>query len=112
MSNQSYSDNEESPSKHNIAEEYINFVITAAVPHKMNVEEIIQATENNEALVALKNTVMSGSWDNPKVKPSRMLKDDITLDHNNKILLRGTRIIIPVSLQKRTIQIAHEGHQG
>ena len=99
-------------SKHNIAEEYINFVTTAAVPHKMNVEEIIQATENDEALIALKNAVMSGSWDNPKVKPYRMLKDEITIDHNNKILLRGTRIIIPASLQKRTIQIAHEGHQG
>ena len=98
-------------SKHNIAEEYINFVTTAAVPHKMNVEEIIQATEKDEALIALKNAVMSGSWDNPKVKPYRMLKDEITIDHNNKILLRGTRIIIPASLQKRTIQIAHEGHQ-
>ena len=41
-----------------------------------------------------------------------MLKDEITIDHNNKILLRGTRIVIPASLQKRTIQIAHEGHQG
>ena len=99
-------------SKHNIAEEYINFVITAAVPHKMNVEEIIQATDKDEALIALKNAVTSGSWDDPKVKPYRMLKDEITIDHNNKILLRGTRIIIPASLQKRTIQIAHEGHQG
>ena len=99
-------------SKHNIAEEYINFVITAAVPHKMNVEEIIQATDKDEALIALKKAVTSGSWDDPKVKPYRMLKDEITIDHNNKILLRGTRIIIPASLQKRTIQIAHEGHQG
>ena len=95
-------------SKHNIPEEYINFVTTAAVPHKMNVEKIIQATEKDEALIALKNAVMSGSWDNPKVKPYRVLKDEITIDHNNKILLRGTRIIIPASLQKRTIQIAHE----
>ena len=99
-------------SKHNIAEEYINFVITAAVPHKMNVEEIIQATEKDEAVIALKNAVTSGSWDDPKVKPYSMLKDKITVDHNNKILLRGTRIIIPASLQKCTIQIAHEGHQG
>ena len=41
-----------------------------------------------------------------------MLKDEITMDHNIKILLRGTRIIILVSLQKRTIQIAHGGHKG
>ena len=55
---------------------------------------------------------MSGLWDNPKVKPYRMLQDEITIGHNNKILLRGSRIIISASLQKRTIQIAHEGHQG
>ena len=78
----------------------------------MNVDEIIQATDKDEALIALKNAVTSGSWDDPKVKPYRMLKDEITIDHNKKILLRGTRIIIPASLQKRTIQIAHEGHQG
>ena len=30
----------------------------------------------------------------------------------NNILLRGMRIIVPVSLQKHTIKMAHQGHQG
>ena len=55
---------------------------------------------------------MSGWWDSPEVKSYRMLKDEITIDHNNRILRRGTRIIILACLPKRTIQITHEGHQG
>ena len=39
----------------------------------------------------------------------------IVEDENNgerKILLRGTRLIIPKSLQAQIIALAHEGHQG
>jgi hypothetical protein len=39
------------------------------------------------------------------------LKDELFIT-NNGILLRDTRIIIPKSLQSRTLAIAHEGHQG
>lgn len=41
-----------------------------------------------------------------------MIKDETTVDYDNKILFRGARLIIPTSLQDRAIQIAHEGHQG
>ena len=29
-----------------------------------------------------------------------------------KLVLRGTRIIMPESLRERTVELAHEGHQG
>ena len=32
--------------------------------------------------------------------------------NSSGILLRGSRICIPLSLQKRTVDLAHEGHQG
>ena len=45
------------------------------------------------------------------------LKEELAIvkDENNgerKILLRGTRLIIPKSLQAQIIALAHEGHQG
>ena len=30
----------------------------------------------------------------------------------NGILLRGHRIVIPVTMRHKVVQIAHEGHQG
>ena len=41
-----------------------------------------------------------------------MIKEEITINHDNKGPLRVTRLIIPTSSQKRIIQIAHEAHQG
>ncbi|XP_014678136.1 PREDICTED: uncharacterized protein K02A2.6-like [Priapulus caudatus] len=29
-----------------------------------------------------------------------------------QLILRGTKLVIPTSLRKRTVQLAHEGHQG
>ena len=98
--------------KHNVAEEYVNFITNAAIPKTVTIQDISKATATDESLIALQHALKSGSWNNSKVKPFKMVKDEITIDHNNKVLLRGTRLIIPTSLQKRIIQIAHEGHQG
>ena len=34
------------------------------------------------------------------------------MDNNNEVIFRGTRIIIPVTLQTRIVRLAHTGHQG
>ncbi|CAB4029109.1 hypothetical conserved 1030 [Paramuricea clavata] len=49
--------------------------------------------------------------ENHVVTACHKLKDELSIT-NNGILLRDTRIIIPKSLQSRTLPIAHEGHQG
>ena len=78
----------------------------------MNIVEISKATESDESPIALQNAVISGSCNQPKVKPYRMIKNEITMDYDNKVLLRGTRSILPASRQKRAIQTVHEGHQS
>ena len=40
-----------------------------------------------------------------------MIKEELTIGAQN-IILRGSRIVIPESLQQRPIDIAHESHQG
>ena len=37
---------------------------------------------------------------------------DLTIANVGNTLLRGTRIVIPQSLQRRVARLAHEGHQG
>ena len=76
----------------------------------MNNVETIKATEWDESLTAIQIAVISGSWDHPKIKPYLMIKNEITAGYDNKVLLRGTRLILPTSLQKHGIQIAYEGH--
>ena len=42
--------------------------------------------------------------------PYRLLRDEITVV--GRLVMRGMRIVIPVSLRKRVLELAHEGHQG
>ena len=64
-------------------------------------------------LCALKNALSNrANWNDPKLKPFKQIKNEIAIDHDHQVLLRGSRIIIPMSLQKQVIKIAHEGHQG
>ena len=59
----------------------------------------------------LRAALKTDCWNSDIVKPFRNIKDEITIDYMNDILLRGMRIIVPESLQKHTIELAHQGHQ-
>ncbi|CAB4037087.1 Transposon Tf2-6 poly, partial [Paramuricea clavata] len=55
-------------------------------------------------------SVVSGNW--PKTKetdPYFCVKNELTATES--LLLRGSRIVVPASLQPTTLQLAHEGHQ-
>ena len=78
----------------------------------LTIEEIRSAVENDKQLRAVRAAIKTNLWSSDLVKPFRTISEEITIDHTNHILLRGTRIIIPQALQSRVIKIAHEGHQG
>ncbi len=40
------------------------------------------------------------------------VKEELAVNSDKNIILRGNRIVMPTSLQQRAISIAHEGHQG
>ena len=64
--------------------------------------------------------ICTNQWDEQDItgadladlKLFRKVKDDLTLNQDNNVILRGNRIVIPSSLQKRAMLLAHEGHQG
>ena len=79
----------------------------------LSLEEIATETGADPGLRALRAALKTNCRNSDIVKPFRInIKDEITIDYMNDILLRGTRIIVPVSLRKHTIKLAHYGHQG
>ena len=44
--------------------------------------------------------------------PFRKVQLELTAANDSDIILRGTRIILPQSLQLRAVKLAHESHQG
>ena len=99
-------------SRPNIADEYVNFIAQEALFPALTIEEIRSAVENDKQLHAVRAAIKTNLWSLDLVKPFRAISEEITIDHTNHILLRGTRIIIPQALQSRVIKLAHEGHQG
>lgn len=78
----------------------------------MTLEEIAEATWNDRTLRALRAAWKTGYWNIDCLKPYQQITDEITLDHIHRVFLRGTRLILPASLQDRVIKLAHQGHQG
>ena len=89
----------------------------------MAVEEIQEATKNDEALQYLAEIIRKQTWNSIKdirtsaenvneLKSFAKLKDELTLNEQLSNILRGTRTIMPSSLRPRAINRAHEGHQG
>ena len=100
------------PTKENKAELYVNTLTEHSVPKSMSLAEIISATNEDKALQEVKQAITSGDWNSPAIQSFKAVKDELTINHSNGVILRGTRIIMPTPLQKRAVQIAHEGHQG
>ena len=108
-----------------MAEEYVNLLTSQAVPKAMTLQEIQQVTTEDPTLQCLMHLTRTQEWHNleklseqfkdadiTELKLFKQVKDDLTINDQSNIMLRGSRIVIPKALRDRAISIAHEGHQG
>ena len=93
----------------NVAEEYIRYVAENAAPRAIPIQEIEEASAEDEEIAVLRNCVQTNDWTvgEPAFKAVR---NELTV--LGKLVLRGTRLVIPKKLRKQILDLAHEGHQG
>ena len=98
-----------SKQKQNVAEEYIRFVAEQSTPCVISIQHLEHESSRDPALQQIRRAIDTGNWSlcSPAVKA---VKEEIT--KIGQLVLRGTRIIAPRSLQQKLILAAHEGHQG
>jgi len=107
-----------------IAEEYINFVAEMAIPKALTREQIREKTDKDPTLCAVRDLVQSNKWhmmadmymqnpniDHATLKTYSKQSSELGMTSDG-LVLRGTRICVPASLQVHTVKLAHEGHQG
>ena len=99
-----------------IAEEYVNMVVSNAVPKALTISEIQDETLKDDTLQSVIQAVR-GRWTKVESSDSDLvsfynIRDELTITPDGKVVLRGTRIVVPTTLQDRAIELAHEGHQG
>ena len=94
-----------------MTEQYISLITSSAVPKTMTITEIMDVTNCDRTLQSLRAAIRLNRWDCDAIKPFRRVRDELTIGAHN-LILRGNRIVIPHSLQKRAIDLAHATHQG
>ena len=94
----------------NLAEDYVNYVCTTAVPKGMTLEDIQQTTEVDAEMQTLIKAIETDRWTSPEVQDYKRLKDEFSV--YNGVVLRMNRVLIPPTLRSRAVELAHLGHQG
>ena len=80
-----------------------------STPMLLTAKEVERASEEDPELSSVRH-YMSGDWSQCKMPHFMCVKNELYV--LGKLVLRGTRIVIPQSLRKQVLHLAHEGHQG
>ncbi|CAE1296727.1 unnamed protein product [Acanthosepion pharaonis] len=102
-----------------VAEEYINYILSTSTPKAMTIEEVAMETAKDKTLTAVIQALLTKKWygidddvDKATFQTLHANRAELSLAHNDSIILKGRRIVLPKTLQSRAAQIAHTGHQG
>jgi transposase InsO family protein len=95
-----------------LAENYVAFIQSEMAPAAITIDKIIAETKNDKIIQEVINWLCnSKSLDSNYAKQYAKYQNELSVS-NERVLLRGNRIVIPSNLQAEVVKIAHEGHQG
>lgn len=90
-------------------EHYVHWVASNATPVALKITEIEEASAADKSIQSVRIALDQGEWSGDSL-PFKLFATELCFA--GKILLRGTRIVIPELLRKQTLDLAHEGHPG
>ena len=99
--------NREEEHKHE-AEQYVRFVAIHATPRAMTTHEVEQESAIDDELEHVRRALKTGCFDDCKAYAP--IAGELCVI--GKLVLRGTRILLPTKLRAQALGLAHEGHLG
>jgi hypothetical protein len=82
----------------------------------ITLDQVAAATDADPHLPLLRQYIISGwpakSQLSPALKPFWAVQSELSTAVGGRVLVRGTRTIIPSSLRRTVLDLAHEGHPG
>ena len=91
-------------------EHYVRSVAEHATPQALSTREIEQTSEADEKLSDVRNCIQRGQWHKLQNKRYLLVRSELSII--GKLVLRGTRIVVPSSLREDVLRLAHKGHPG
>jgi hypothetical protein len=98
------------PSNHVSTESFVYSVVKDAVPVAIDPRHIESESEKDEMLQEVRNAIAYSDWRKLKGTLYKALREELWTA--GKLVMRGSRIVMPASLWEHTLNLAHEGHQG
>lgn len=96
-------------------EQYVNNIVEACVPTEISMEQLVEATNNDNQITEVKNALklkhLGNKIDQIIIKPFKLVMDELSVSSHG-LLLRNDVIVIPEKLREPIIKYAHEGHIG
>ncbi|KAJ6648539.1 Retrovirus-related Pol polyprotein [Pseudolycoriella hygida] len=89
--------------------QHIYSIVAAAAPVAISIAEIEQLSLENPEISAVKESINTNVW-NDTSNPFNAFEIELCFVGN--MLLRSNRLVMPIKLRQRTIELAHEGHPG
>lgn len=90
-------------------EDNISFLTKTATPTAVTLQEIREETQKDDIINEVFQALDNDNW-TENAKCYKPYASELCASTN--ILLRGERIVVPVSLQPKVLELAHEGHPG
>ena len=81
-----------------------------STPVVLTAKEVECALEEDAELTSVRHYIQSGHWSLYKMPHFMCVKNELCV--LGKFVLRGTRIVIPQSLRKQVLHVAHEYHES
>ena len=88
----------------------VRFVAENSTPQALSTREIERASNADNELSNVRKCVKTEMWRKLEYKRYLLIRNELFVI--GKLVLRGTRIIIPSSLCDQVLHLAHEGHPG
>ena len=89
---------------------YACSIASQAVPAALTPKEVELASEHDKTLMLVRKAITTGDWTYLAGTMYKALSDELWV--LGQLVMRGECIVMPESLWKRTVRLAHEGHQG
>lgn len=90
-------------------DECVNSLTELTAPMAVPLETISEHSERDSIIQGIKAGIYDEDW-NEEVMKYKVFHTEFCF--SGEILLRGTKIVVPQSLQKNIMELAHEGHPG
>ena len=90
-------------------DEHAFMVAAHAVPSALHASDLEKASAADPELADVRRRLKVDDWTDAPT-PYKFVRNELT--YIGQLILRGTRIVVPSSMRKQVLDLAHEGHQG